>query len=59
MFFVLNKSKIYTYAIALTTVIVLFVAVSKIDNIVSPNNAVVETSTNIVENIIFENEVHE
>ncbi len=49
MFFVINKSKIYSYMIALSTVVILFVAVSKIDDMVSPNNTVVETSTNIIE----------
>lgn len=47
MFFVFNKSKIYSYVIALCTVILLFVAATKLNDIVTPN--IIETSANIVE----------
>lgn len=50
MFLVFNKSKIYSYIIALSTVTILFVAVAKMDSMVSPTNSVVETSTNSIEN---------
>ena len=48
MFLVFNKSKIYSYIIALSMVVILFVAVAKIDDMVSPENGVVETSTNAI-----------
>lgn len=47
MFFVFHKSKIYSYLIALSMVVILFVAASKIDNMVSENR-VLETSSNII-----------
>jgi len=56
MFFIINKSKIYSYIIALSTVLVLFVAAAKINDIVSPANTI-ETSTNISENNIKQNEI--
>lgn len=49
MFLVFNKSKIYSYMIALSTVLILFVAVATFENIVSPTNNIVETSVNSVE----------
>lgn len=52
MFFVLNKSKIYSYIIALGTVLILFAVAT---NIVSPINGIVETSTNIIEGNILVN----
>lgn len=58
MFFVLNKSKIYSYVIAVCTVFVLFVAASKINDIASPTGNIVETSTNIVNtNNVTENSI--
>lgn len=48
MFLVFNKSKIYSYIIALSMVVILFVAVAKMDDMVSPENEVVETSTNAI-----------
>lgn len=48
MFLVFNKSKIYSYLIAVCTVFVLFVAAANLNDAVSPNKNVVETSTNIV-----------
>lgn len=57
MFFVLNKSKIYSYLIALSTVLVLFVVASKINDIAYKTNQVVETSTNIVNINEIQNEI--
>lgn len=57
MFLVFNKSKIYSYIIALSTVTILFVAVAKMDNMISPTNSMVETSANSIENNQILNEV--
>lgn len=46
MFFVIDKSKIFSYVVAICTVIILFVAAAGLNN-VSPDNSVM-TSTNIV-----------
>ena len=55
MFFVINKSKIYSYLIALCTVIVLFVAAANLDDMMAPSKSTVETSTNTLENSINTN----
>lgn len=58
MFYVVNKSKIYSYLVALCTVVILFVAATTINDIVAPSENVVETTTNIVEtatNSVLEN----
>lgn len=48
MFYVINKSKIYSYIIALSTVVILFVIAGGInDNFTSANNTI-ETSSNSV-----------
>lgn len=47
MFFVFNKSKIYSYIIALCTVVILFVAAATLNDMVSPNT--IETSTNAIQ----------
>ncbi len=48
MFYVINKSKIYSYIIALSTVVILFVIAGGInDNSTSANNTI-ETSSNSV-----------
>lgn len=48
MFYVINKSKIYSYIIALSTVVILFVIAGGInDNSTSVNNTI-ETSSNSV-----------
>ncbi len=47
MFYVINKSKIYSYLIALCTVVILFVAATSINDMVTGNT--VETGTNVVE----------
>lgn len=48
MFYVINKSKIYSYIIAISTVVILFVIAGGInDNSTSVNNTI-ETSSNSV-----------
>lgn len=46
MFFVIDKSKIFSYVVAICTVIILFVAAAGLNNVSSDNS--VMTSTNIV-----------
>lgn len=48
MFFVINKSKIYSYMIALSTVVILFMAVAKLNDVVSTSENIVETGTNAI-----------
>ena len=57
MFFIIDKSKIFSYIIAICTVVVLFVAASGINDMA--NNKIVETSSNIIEenNVNFLNEI--
>ncbi len=55
MFIVFNKQKIYSYLIALSTVVILFVITFAVTN--NPND-VVQTSTNLQENNIIENQVN-
>lgn len=57
MFFVFNKSKIYSYMIALGTVVILFVAATKINDVISPNENTLETGTNIMEENKIENKI--
>lgn len=52
MFYVINKSKIYSYLIALCTVIILFVAATTINDMTSPSGSIVETGANVTENMI-------
>lgn len=47
MFFVIDKSKIYSYIIAVCTVVILFVAAAGLNNM---SNNSLETSSNIVQN---------
>ena len=47
MFIVFNKQKIYSYLVALSTVVILFVIAFAVTN--TPNNDVLQTSTNIEE----------
>lgn len=47
MFYVINKSKIYSYLIALCTVVILFVAATTINDMASPSGNVVQTGANI------------
>lgn len=48
MFFVIDKSKIYSYVIAICTVVVLFVAAAGLNSINKQENTMI-TSTNILE----------
>ena len=49
MFFVVNKSKIYSYLIALCTVVLLFVAETALNDVASPSGNIVETGANVVD----------
>ncbi|MCI9038367.1 MAG: hypothetical protein HFJ29_00560 [Clostridia bacterium] len=56
MFIVFNKQKIYSYLVALSTVVILFVIAFAVTN--SPNN-VLQTSTNLQEgNNIITNQIN-
>lgn len=58
MFFVINKSKIYSYMIALSTVVILFVAAAKLNDVVSTSDNIVETGANVIDsNIVDTNNV--
>lgn len=59
MFYVFNKSKIYSYMIALSTVVILFMAAGAIDEMVTPTSQnTIPTGTNIVGvNQVEENEI--
>ena len=48
MFYVFNKSKIYSYMIALSTVVILFMAAEEINDMVTPSRNIIPTGTNIV-----------
>ena len=48
MFYVFNKSKIYSYMIALSTVVILFMAAGAINDMVTPSQNTIQTGTNIV-----------
>ena len=50
MFYVINKSKIYSYIIALSTVVILFLIAGKINNNSTSLNNTIETSTNVMMN---------
>ena len=55
MFFVIYKSKIYSYLVAISTVTILFVAATGINSLKSSKD-IVPTSSNVVdENIITNN----
>lgn len=49
MFFVIDKSKIYSYVIAICTVVILFVAATGLNSINSEQSTT-STSSNILEN---------
>ncbi len=55
MLYVFNKSKIYSYMIALCTVILLFVAATTLNGIESNSENIVETGANIVKSNQIEN----
>lgn len=48
MFFVIDKSKIFSYIIAICTVVILFVAATGLND-VSSSNETITTSTNITQ----------
>ena len=54
MFWVIDKSKIYSYIISLSTVVILFVTAAYINNVADDQKNIVETSTNVVQNEINE-----
>lgn len=62
MFFVFNKNKIYSYLIAVCTVVMLFFIASIISNdelnTVETSSKVIENEANINENIFNENETN-
>ena len=49
MFYVFNKSKIYSYLIAICTVVILFVAATTLNDMVSPSENTLETGANIIQ----------
>ena len=55
MFFVIDKSKIFSYAIAICTVVILFVAAAGLNN--TNNQNMVTTPTNTVEANILNNTI--
>jgi len=59
MFLVFNKSKIYSYLVAVSMVVILFVAASKLDDVVTPKNNILETSTNTINKNNFQNNITE
>ena len=54
MFFVIDKSKIFSYAIAICTVVILFVAAAGLNNLSSSENTLT-TSTNSVNSNVINN----
>ncbi len=54
MFFVIDKSKIFSYVIAICTVVILFVAAANLNNISSSENTI-STSTNSMSSNIIDN----
>lgn len=58
MFLVFNKSKIYSYIIAVSTVVILFVVAAKLNDAVSPSQNILETGTNATEiNVVGTNKI--
>ena len=49
MFYVFNKSKIYSYLIAICTVVILFVAATTLNDMVSPSRNTIETGVNVIQ----------
>ena len=56
MFFVIDKSKIFSYVIAICTVVILFVAAAGLND-VSSSNETITTSTNITDANIIETNI--
>lgn len=52
MFFIIDKSKIYSYIIAISTVVILFVAATGLNDINSKQNTTVTSSNILEENIV-------
>lgn len=52
MFFVIDKSKIFSYVIAICTVVILFVAAANLNNISSSENTMTTSTNSISSNII-------
>ncbi len=57
MFYVINKSKIYSYLIAICTVVILFVAATTINDVASPSGNIIETGANITTNFVSNNTI--
>ena len=49
MFYVFNKSKIYSYLIAICTVVILFVAATTLNDTISSAGNTLETGANVIE----------
>lgn len=56
MFFVIDKSKIFSYIIAICTVVILFVAATGLND-VSSSNETITASTNITDANIIETNI--
>lgn len=56
MFFVIDKSKIFSYIVAICTVVILFIAAAGLNNVTETNNSIM-TSTNIVETNNISNKI--
>lgn len=56
MFFVIDKSKIISYAVAICTVVILFIAAAGLNSTVESENSVM-TSTNAIEQNIITNNI--
>ena len=52
MFFVIDKSKIFSYVIAICTVVILFVAAANLNNISSSENTISTSTNSMISNII-------
>ena len=57
MFFVIDKSKIFSYMIAICTVVILFMAAAGLNSTSSDNS--IMTSTNIIEENAISNKINE
>jgi len=56
MFYVFNKSKIYSYMIAICTVVILFVAATALNDM-APSGNMLETGANVIQSNEIENEL--
>ena len=55
MFFVIDKSKIISYAVAICTVVILFIAAAVLNSTVENENSVMTSINSIEENSITNN----